>query len=137
MKRIIDGKTYNTDTATRVAEGGPPDPSDLAGWELYQTRHGAFFMVTVDHDGEDMRIKPYGDDEAQKFLEKHANHVLEEVFGPFPEAGASERRLTIRVPGNLADRVEAVAKARGLSLNSYAMRCLERCAAADGQPPVS
>jgi hypothetical protein len=39
------------------------------------------------------------------------------------------------VPGNLADRLEAVAKVKGLSLNSYAMRCFEHCASADGQPP--
>ncbi|WP_370631572.1 toxin-antitoxin system HicB family antitoxin [Methylovirgula sp. HY1] len=42
--------------------------------------------------------------------------------------------LTIRVPGNLADRLEAVAAAKQLSLNSYAMRCFERCVAQDGQP---
>ncbi len=135
MKLIIKGVAYNTDTATRVASGGPSDPSDLAGWELYQTRHGAFFMVVTDHDGEDMWIKPYSDADAQALLEKHANYLMEEVFGPFPEAGAAERRLTIRVPGNLADRLEAAAKAKGLSLNSYAMRCFERCATADGQPP--
>ena len=134
MKRIIDGVTYNTDTATRVADGGPSDPSDLAGWELYQTRHGAFFMVMTDYDGEDMRIKPYDDAAAQAFLEKHANHVVDAIFGPFPEAGAAERRLTIRIPGNLASRMEAAAQARCLSLNSYAMRCFEQCAATDGHP---
>jgi hypothetical protein len=88
---------------------------------LYQTRHGAFFMVVTDHDGEDMWIKPHSDADARALPEKHANHLMEEVFGPFPEAGAAERRLTIRVPGNLADRLEAAAKAKGLSLNSYAM----------------
>ena len=84
MKRIIDGVTFNTDTATRVADGGPSDPSDLAGWEMYQTRHGAFFMVSTDHDGESMRITPYEDSEAQAFLEKRANHVVEAIFGLFP-----------------------------------------------------
>jgi predicted HicB family RNase H-like nuclease len=76
------------------------------------------------------------DTEAQQFLEKHANHLVESVFGTFPEAGAAERRLTIRIPGNLADRVEAAAQAKNLSLNSYAMRCFEQCVTADGQLPV-
>ncbi len=134
MKKIINGVTYNTDTATRVADGGPSDPSDLAGWEMYQTRHGALFMVCTDHDGESMRITPFEDSDAQAFLEKHANHVVEAIFGPFPEAGAAERRLTVRVPVNLASRVEAAAQAKGLSLNSYAMRCFERCSADDGHP---
>ena len=136
MKRIIKGVTYNTETATCVAEGEPADPSDLAWWAMYQTRHGALFMVTVDHDGEDMRISPYEDDAAQAFLEKHANHALEAAFGPFPEAGAAERRLTIRIPTNLALRMEAIARTKELSLNSYAMRCFEQCTAADGQPPT-
>ena len=136
MKRIIDGVTYNTDTATRVATGGPSDPNDLAGWEMYQTRHGAFFMVLTDHDGEDMRIRPYDDADAQAFLEKHANEVVEAVFGQFPEAGSAERRLTIRVPVNLAVRMETIAHAKGLSLNSYAMRCFEQCAAEDGHPAL-
>lgn len=133
MKRIIDGVTYNTDTATRIADGG--SETSFAGWELYQTRHGAFFMVTTDHDGESMKIEPYTDRAAQAFLEKNAKHLVEQVFGTFPEAGAAERRLTIRVPGSLADRLEAAAKTKGVSLNSYAMRCFEQCATADGQPP--
>jgi hypothetical protein len=30
--------------------------------------------------------------------------------------------------------METAAKVKNLSLNSYAMRCFERCAAEDGQP---
>jgi predicted HicB family RNase H-like nuclease len=40
--------------------------------------------------------------------------------------------LTIRLPINLAGRIETAAKNKGLSLNSYAMRCFEQCAASDG-----
>ena len=131
MKRIMDGKTYNTDTATRVALGGPEWSE--ASWELYQTRHGAFFMVSTDHDGASQTLRPLEDAEAQAFMEKHANNLVEQVFGPFPEAGAAEKRLTIRIPGNLADRIEAAAKNKGLSLNSYAMRCFEIYANTDDQ----
>ena len=102
---------------------------------LYQTRHGAFFKVMVNHGGEDiLEFGPVSDMEAQLLIEKYANHLLEQYFGPFPEGGAAERRLTIRLPGNLVDRLEALAKAKSLSLNSYAMRCFERYAAEDGQP---
>ncbi len=131
MKRIIDGKTYNTHTATEVTGGSHPYSDGW--WGMYQTRHGAFFKILVDHDGETvLEFKPLTDAEAQAVLEKHANHLLEQYFGPF-QGGASERRLTIRVPGNLAERLEVAAQAKGLSLNSYAMRCFERCAAEDGQ----
>jgi predicted HicB family RNase H-like nuclease len=132
MKRIIGGQTYNTDTATEVFSESAPEPS-MGWWALYQTRHNAFFKVVVDHDGESTMFTPLSDADAQALLEKRANHLVEQYFGSFPEYGAAERRLTIRVPGNLADRLEAAAQTKGLSLNSYAMRCFERCAAEDGQ----
>ena len=72
------------------------------------------------------------DEEAMALLQKADPEQVDAVFGPFPEAGTTERRLTVRVPANLADRMEAAARAKGLSLNSYAMRCFESCAARDG-----
>jgi hypothetical protein len=129
-KRIIDGKSYNTDTAILVAKGDNGGWSD-AWWCLYQTRHGAFFVDGTDHQGYDA-FRPLTDVEAQAWLEKRANHLVEQYFGPMPEGGAAERRLTIRLPGNLADRIEVAAKAKNLSLNTYAMRCFEQCVAADG-----
>jgi hypothetical protein len=135
VKRVIEGKSYNTDTATRIAIGGPED--SFASWEMYRNRHGTFFNVVTDHDGKTQWIRPLDDAEAQVFLEKNAGpEIVDEVFGPFPEAGAAERRLTIRLPGNLADRLEAAAKTKNLSLNSYAMRCFEVCVTADGQKPA-
>jgi hypothetical protein len=136
MKRIIGGQTYNTDTATLVAKSERGHPDSFAWWALYQTRHGAFFRIAVDHHGYEHEFSPLTDAEAQAFLEGHlhTNHLVEQYFGPMPEGGAAERRLTIRIPGNLAHRLQAAALAKGLSLNSYAMRCFERCAAADGQP---
>lgn len=137
MKRIINGKTYNIATATRVFEDGPADNMSMAWWGLYQTRYGEFFKVVVDHDGETvLEFRPVTDTEAQAIVEKHANHLVEQYFGEMPEGGAAERRLTIRIPGNLADRLESLARAQSMSLNTYAMRCFERCAAADGQPVV-
>jgi predicted HicB family RNase H-like nuclease len=136
MKRIIDGRSYNTDTATCVAavRRGPDDSYPFE--HLYQTRHGAFFRYGMDETCDDgPEILPATDAEAQAFLEKYANHLVEQYFGAMPEAGAAERRLTIRVPGNLAERAEAVASAKGLSLNAYVMRCLEHSVAGDGQPP--
>ncbi len=128
MKRIIGGRTYNTRTATRLTGGEAGDPS-MGWWGLYQTRHGAFFKVRVDHDGETvLDFRPLTDAEARIELESHAGHLVEKYFGPLPEGGAAERRLTIRIPGNLADRIEATAEETGLSLNSLAMRCFEQYA---------
>lgn len=137
MKRIINGKTYNVATATPVFEDGPDDGFSMAWWGLYQTRHGEFFKVMIDHDGETvLEFRSVTDTDARALLEKHANHLVEQYLGDMPEASVAARRLTIRIPGNLADRLETVAKAQGKSLNTYAMRCFERCVASDGQPAV-
>src|SRR5688572_13921213 len=98
MKRIIDGVTYDTATATEVFNGQSQSVHSMAWWALYQNRHGAFFNVICDHDGEMMGIKPLSDDEARSLLERHANHLVEQYFGDLPEHGSAERRLTLRMP---------------------------------------
>jgi predicted DNA binding CopG/RHH family protein len=131
MKRIIAGVTYDTETATEVC-GGDAEHSS-AWWQLYQTRHGAFFKVVCDHDGETLSFVPLSDDEAQELVERHANHLVEQYFGLFPEYGSAERRLTLRIPIGLARRVEAAAERRGQPVNRYIARCLERCVRDDGR----
>ena len=135
MKRIMNGVTYDTDTATRVC-GGDNAEHSFAWWGLYQTRHGAFFKVVCDHDGETHTFTPLQEEEAQSLLERHANHLVERFFGPFPEYGSAERRLTIRMPIGLARRVEAAAAARTLNVNRFIMRCLEQVLASEGHPPA-
>jgi len=136
MKKIIDGKAYNTETATEVVLVSA-DSADSGAWlRLYQTRHGAFFKIVVGHDGETFQeFRPVTDEEALEIVQEHgAPSLVDQYFGPFPEGGAAERRMTVRIPENLAERIEQAAEAKGLSLNSYAMRCFERCVAADGHP---
>jgi len=130
MKRIIDGQTYNTETATQIFVGG----SDFsnAWWGIYQTRAGAFFKIVVNHDGEEVQeFKPITDAEAQKLLEKHANHLVEKYFDVV-EGGSAERRMTVRLPINLARRVEEAAASKNASVNAYVMRALERSVTEDG-----
>lgn len=48
MKRVIDGKRYDTETAELIAEASASCPSsDFAYWEesLYKTRNGRFFVA--------------------------------------------------------------------------------------------
>jgi hypothetical protein len=137
LKRIIEGKTYNTATATEVfsvSNGGMSD----AWFGLFQTRHGAFFKVKADHDGSLLEFDPLTDDEAQAVLEKHGQaRLIEKYFGLMPEGGAAERRFTMRLPENLAARIEKVAKAKSQSFNTYAMRALENAVREDGlHPPM-
>jgi predicted HicB family RNase H-like nuclease len=54
-----------------------------------------------------------------------------------PEGGAAERRFTMRLPENLAARVEKAAAAKSQSFNTYAMRASESAVREDGlHPPL-
>ena len=61
MKRIINGLAYNTDTATLLAHFW--SEFSERGADLYQTRHGAVFIIVYDDEGAG-EIKPYSDAEA-------------------------------------------------------------------------
>lgn len=135
-KRIIDGKTYNTETATQIAgfttDHGPYETGNY----LYQTRFGALFQYTFlngmqedDHD----TIRPLTPEQAQEWLETNQSYnpdLLEQLFGEMPEAGSGEIKYTLRMPESLRDRLAALAKSNGQSLNAWMVRCLEACASA-------
>jgi HicB family len=137
-KRIIDGKTYNTETATQVAgwaDGNREDGPWDSGRFLYQNRHSAFFLYSY-LDGTDEqdfdKIEPYTPEQAREWLEKNCSwnpDLIESLFGAMPEAGLGEVKYTLRLPESLRDRLAIRAKANQQSLNAWIVRCLESCAA--------
>jgi predicted HicB family RNase H-like nuclease len=133
-KRIIEGKTYNTETATQITgsirEEGPGEITEY----LYHNRFGAFFLYqNVDgweeQDGE--KLIPRTPEQAREWLEKQPNgaHHIEALFGVMPEAGSGEIKFTLRIPESLRDRLAALAKENNQSLNAWMVRCLESCSA--------
>lgn len=132
-KRIINGKTYNTETATRLWHYEDPDGPPIEE-VLYKTRHGAYFLYYRDDTAPTEGIKPLTPDETQKWLEAKSWHpdvvkLIESEFGEMPEAGEAEARITVRIPETLRKRIAALAKERQQSVNAWIMRCLEQCAA--------
>src|SRR5208337_810535 len=92
MRRVIDSKAYDTETAELVESWSHDDSRSDASWALYRTRNGAFFLVGTDHSGELDEFRPYTAVEARKFVEKHANHRVEKIFGQAPEASAADHK---------------------------------------------
>jgi len=131
-KRIIEGKTYNTETATQLGYWDGADTPLVQA--LYQTRHGAFFLYSLDEtkhtsDPRYEQITPREPHEAQKWMEQYCSaEALERVFGEMPEAGETEARFTLRLPETLRKRLAALAEERRQSLNAWILRCLEACA---------
>ena len=132
MKRIVDGKTYNTETATRIAAVPDDHRNPETHDALYQTRFGALFRyyggLTPEGDYYEI-LKPLDPAEAQAWLERgDFVEEIEKLFGEQPEAGDRETRLTVRIPDSLKTRIEGLAAANKQSLNAWIMRCLETCA---------
>jgi predicted HicB family RNase H-like nuclease len=127
-KRIIDSKTYNTETATLLGHWESTDyPAEEA---LFKTRHGAYFLYKFLETVPDERIEPLAPEAAQKWMEQHCRaELIEAEFGEMPEAGDPEARITLRIPETLRKRLAAIAEDRKQSLNAWIQRCLERCAA--------
>lgn len=146
FKRIIDGKTYNTETSTRLAAWSSFDNPDTArnpecGQILFQTRHGAYFLFDFD-DGRDpwesgfQRIIPLEPEQAQRWTEEHCSaDDVEAIFGEMPEAGEAEAKVTLRMPEVLRRRLAAMAEAQGQSMNAAIVRCLEGCVGAAQRQP--
>jgi len=103
MKRIIDGKTYNTNTAELLAEASSNTPvSDFSSWTegLYRSRKGTYFIAGEGGPmsgyaqscgqnewtgGEDLRV--LSEAEARKWMETNATAAeYIEAFGE-PEEG--------------------------------------------------
>ena len=102
MKKIIDGKVYNTETAKCLAEwDNGYSYSDFRFCEegLYRTRNGRYFihgkggaMTRYSErcgnnsycEGED--IRPVTEAEAKEWVEENANSDYEAIFGAAEEA---------------------------------------------------
>jgi hypothetical protein len=93
MKRIIDGKVYNTETAKRIADNQFRDGSNRMNCgtctTLYKTIKGNFFAYhETCWQGERDSIEPLAKEEARKLFEQldgDADYYVEH-FGAVEEA---------------------------------------------------
>jgi hypothetical protein len=141
MKKIRDGMTYNTDTATLVAEARWQDDDRIErNGKLYQTLGGAFFLHTtwiqdvwlerrgVWEQRERDEVEPMSAERAQEWMLEGEVEVFNNPFGDPPEAEAEAEPSTtiyIRVPPALKQRVESAAVDAKLSVNAWVIKCLE------------
>ena len=129
MRKIIDGRTYNTETAKELGNWyNTPDESDFTRCEetLYRTTKGAYFL-----HGEGGPMSPYArsigqnswtgsaeivpltEAEAREWAEQHLDaEEYEAAFGETEEAGSD---LVTRERVNLTLANETIALLRRLS----------------------
>ena len=142
MKRIIDGVTYNTETATLIYRDALEGSWNDYKWQsesLYKTRSGRFFLhgeggagtkygkaVSTTSRAGGEQIKPISEDDARRWLEQFEapDEICPELF-PGAEETETESVIYLRVPSFLKTKLEAKAKEQGKSLNALLMRTIE------------
>ena len=142
VKMVINGKAYNTATATLVFyTKGEEDPIDTGSglylpgaFELYRNRHGAFFIVKRDMHRNDFHndnyffedeIRPISDKEALGYMEKFCQDEIEYFFPETPEAGDKEVRVALRMPIFLNSQAKKIARHKKMSLNIWLNRVIK------------
>lgn len=142
VKMVINGKAYNTATATLVFyTKGDDEPIETGSglylpgaFELYRNRHGAFFIVKRDmhrnnyHNDDyffEDEIRPISNNEALGYMEKYCQNEIEYYFPEIPEAGDKEVRVALRMPIYLNEKAKKIAKHKNISLNTWLNRVIK------------
>lgn len=130
MKKIIDNRRYDTDTAKEIGCDGYSNRSDFGFWEeiLYQKRTGEFFLHGVggpaskyaETVGQNQwtggeKIIPLKFEKAREWAEKHLEaDAYEEIFGPVEEDD-SRRLISLSLPTTAVETLKRLAAESGKS----------------------
>src|SRR5262249_15270257 len=142
VKRIVDSVTYDTETATPLAQSTWERGGVEVTGVLYQTCVGAFFVhefwtkkiwierLSQAEKRDYNEFIPLSATEAQAWITEGEVEVIASPFKDPPEVAAEPdlcATIFIRVPASLKQRVDKAAEVAKLSGNVWAMKCVERC----------
>jgi hypothetical protein len=142
MKKIINGRRYDTETATKVAEAYAAVPANDFNWwheELFQKRTGEFFIggyggpmtryavKSGDNTwGWGEKIIPLTVEAATEWAEKNLDaDEYEELFGASSEDD-TKKVVAYSLPCNLIDKVKRISAERGASFSDIVAEAIER-----------
>lgn len=143
MKKIIDGKRYDTETAKEIgSDEFPGGRTDFHYWceTLYQKKTGEFFIHGEGHGlsryaeryfdgwGWGEKIIPISYDEARGWVEHHLDaDTYEEVFGPVAEDD-SRKTVGFSLPVSIADTLKRMAAETGRTQSDIVAELIEQAA---------
>ena len=142
MKKIINGKMYDTDKATYLGYDIYAGPRDFKYWreELYRKRTGEFFLygqggpdskyavASVTGSGWDggSKIIPLSVPKAREWAEEHLSaDAYAEIFG-MPDEGEDTAVLNVTIDAALMARVRERALTDGETLTATVAALLEK-----------
>lgn len=130
MKKIINGRRYDTETAKFLGEDSYSNWGDFHFWEetLYQKRTGEFFLHGVggpaskyaETVGQNQwtggeKIIPLSFDKAREWAEKHLEaDQYEGIFGPVEEDD-SRRLISLSITATAVETLKRLAAESGKS----------------------
>ena len=142
MKKIINGRRYDTDTAKNLGyDSYNGSVTDFAYWEetLYQKRTGEFFLYG---EGGPMsryavscgqnewsggaQIIPLEPEKAQAWAEEHLTaDEFEEIFGAVSEGDADKRTVTYSLPESVISKIRSKSLDTGLTFSEVVAKAIE------------
>ena len=142
MRKIINNKVYDTDTATRCGAWSNSSDCREASYiqeSLYKKRTNEFFLhceggaasiycahLDGNHTGYGERINPLSYGAAREWAEEHLSaEDYEETFGEVSEENGENVSITFRIPDVLIARLSKEAAASEMSLSAYVRKKLE------------
>lgn len=142
VKRIIDGKLYDTERSLLIAESRYAGASDEEAYTegLYRNDHGVLFLAAEGgvesfysallQGGKPSRgsdVIPLTAAEARRWLEDH-DHIKEikQLFGKQPQAGHDTLPVDLRVSPELKHRIEFAASTENKTVNEWLTLLIKR-----------
>lgn len=141
MKKIINAKVYNTETANRVGawdNGYFTNDFNYCSEDLYQKKTGEFFLhgeggalsTYASHEGYmtgyGERIIPMTYDEAAQWAERHmTGEQYEQIFGEVSEDDTTVKTMISTTAAEI-EIIKRNAAKSGMTVSAYiVMRCAE------------
>lgn len=134
MKKIIDGKLYNTDTARKVGAWSEDDRGSFSWYEetLYQKKTGEFFLYGDGHAaspyaksysdgtmGPGEAVRPLSYDAARKWAERCLTaDEYEAIFG-LDDEDEGRTVLSVSMSSAAAAMARQAAAGKGVTLSAY------------------
>lgn len=135
MKKIINSKLYDTETAKEMGQDSYLYPRDFGHWveTLYKKRTGEFFLHGVggpaskyaESCGQNQwsggeKIIPLTYEAARAWAEEHLDaDDYQEIFGAVSEGESDERTtLSISIDSATADRIRREAQEKGMTVSA-------------------
>lgn len=134
MKKIINGKRYDTDTAKLMGSDSYSNPRDFHHWveELYRKTTGEFFLygaggpatkyaqaVGQNEWSGGERIMPLSVEDAKEWVEKHLTaDDYETIFGEIAEdEDVAKTSWAVKVTPATIERIKRAAGERGMQIS--------------------